>query len=125
MPIEHTQAYKAFLRGSGSETAKLYYLLDRIKETPNLTYLFEGVRYPWFDAYAAGTWILWHHHKKGEEAHGFLHKELSAYPTAGSSAIIELSDRSHHLAYPILINELDLLEETVKQGKMLQYRRRD
>ena len=115
LPIENTKAYQAFLLSSKSETAKLYYLLDRIKAAKDVTYRFEGSQYNYFEAYLAALWLLIYHYKRGEDAHSFIRKEIAAYAGFSESTTMNFPDGSYHLAYHVLINELDLLEETFKQ----------
>lgn len=115
-PIESTPAYENFLRSSKSETAKLYYLLDRIKDSKDLAYYFEGSRYSWMEAYAAGTWVLWRHYKKGENAKSFLRREVSRYPGPAQTAYIKFPDGLSHLTYHVLVNELELLDQTHPQN---------
>jgi len=116
LPIENTQAYQTFLNSSGSETAKLIYLGDRIKSAQNLSYYFEGTRYNWFEAYSGATWLLWQDHQHGEDAHSFIHREAIRFQNPTKPTTIEFPDRSRHLASEVLLNELDLLEDIIKQN---------
>lgn len=122
LPIQETQAYKTFLNSSGSETAKLIYLGDRIKSAQNLSYYFEGDRYNWFEAYSGATWLLWHDHERGEDAHSFIHKEAIRFQNPTKPTSIEFPDQSRHLASQVLLNELDLLEDTIKLDSSAQSR---
>ena len=115
VPIEKTKAYQAFLLSSKSETAKLYYLLDRIKAAKEVTYRFEGSQYNYFEAHLAALWLLIYHYKRGDDAHAFIRKEIAAFAGFSESTTMNFPDHSYHLAYHVLINELDLLEETFKQ----------
>ena len=113
--IELTPAFRNYLLSSKSESSKLHYLLDRIKDSREVTYLFEGNEHRWFEAYGAGVWILWHHYKKGEDARSFLRKEVSMHPDPNQTPYIQQPDGSSHMAYHVLLNELDLLDETYRQ----------
>lgn len=114
-PIEKTPAYENFLRSSKSEVDKLYYLLDRIRDSRSLIYIYEGDQYNWFEAYSTGVWVLWHHYRKGEDARSALRREVANY--SGDEAVyIKFQNESIHLAYRILLNELDLLDETYKRN---------
>ena len=115
--IQNTEAYEIFLRGSKSETAKLYYLVDRIKVAKDLHYLFEGGRYDSSDAEMGGMWAIWHHHQIGEGARAFIFEEVARFPADSRNCFIQFPDGSTELAYVVLLNELDLLEETLKQNE--------
>ena len=115
VPIQNTPAYQTYLLSSKSETAKLLYLGDRIKAEKNLTYWYLGSCYNWFEAYSAATWMFWQDHKMGEDARGFIRKEALRFQDPSKPATIEFPDRSTHIAFDILMNELDLLDETTKQ----------
>lgn len=114
LPIETTEAYQMFLDSSRSEAAKLDYLLQRIKTAQDLVYLHEGSPYNWLEAYRAGAWILRHHYERGEDARTFIRKEVWLYQTPGKPNAIKFPEGSIHLVYYVLLNELDLLEETLQ-----------
>lgn len=116
VPIQNTEAYQAFLTSSRSEAAKLDYLLQRIKSARDLVYHYDGEQYNWLEAYRAGSWILRHHYERGESARSFLLRETFLYQKPGKPNAVEFPDRSVHFDYHVLINELDLLEETVKEN---------
>lgn len=112
-PIQQTDAYKNFLKSSRSETAKLYYLLDRIKAARNLSYYFEGDRYNWLEAYMAATWLLWHHYDKNKNARDFVDEEIARYQMISKTTTIQFPNQSHHIAANVMVNELELLENTI------------
>jgi len=115
-PIQDTPAYKTFLNSSRSEAAKLSYVLDRIKAAKNLTYWFEGESYHWLEAYSGAVWLLWQDHKANEDAHSFIRKEALRFQNPTRPTLIQFPDRSRCLATQVLLNELDLLENAVKQN---------
>ncbi|MBI4358071.1 MAG: hypothetical protein HY584_02110 [Candidatus Omnitrophica bacterium] len=110
-PMQETEAYQSYLLSSKSEAAKLNYLLDRIKEAKELTYYHNGGRYSWLEAYRAGTWVVRHHYEKGEDARSFIRKETLLYEKSAKPNAIQFPDGSIHIAYFVLLNELDSLEE--------------
>ncbi len=114
IPIQNDQAYKTFLKSSRSETAKLIYVADRIKAARNLTYRYEGEFYNWLEAYSGAMWLLWQDHKAKEEAHAFVRKEALRLQNPKNPTVIQFPDKSTYPAPEILLNELDLLEDTVK-----------
>ena len=116
LPIQETEAYKIFLNSSKSETAKLSYLGDRIKSAKDLVYYFDGDRYNWLEAYSAGVWLLWQDHKIGEDAHSFIRREAIRFQNPTKPTAIQFPDRSRYLAAEVLLNELDLLEDTINQN---------
>ena len=114
VPIEPTAAYQMFLNSSQSEAAKLDYLLQRIKTAQDLVYLHEGSQYNWLEAYRAGSWLLRHHYERAENARHFIQKEVWRYQAPGKPNAIKFPEGSIHLLYYVLLNELDLLEETLQ-----------
>ena len=115
VPIEGTLAYQTFLLSSKSETAKLSFILDRMKAAPELKYHFEGIYYGWLEAYTGASWLLWHDHKAGEDAHAFILKEALRFHNPVKPTTILFPDKSQPLAAEVFINELDLLEETIQR----------
>ena len=116
VPIQDTEAYQTFIYSSQSEAAKLDYLLRRIKAAQDLVYYHNGGQHNWLEAYRAGSWVLRHHYKKSENARSFIRKEVLLYQEPGNPTAIKFPNGSIHLVYYILMNELDLLEGTVKQN---------
>ncbi|MBI4394747.1 MAG: hypothetical protein HY583_00975 [Candidatus Omnitrophica bacterium] len=115
LPIENTEAYKTFRLGPPTETEKLFYLLNRVKDARDVTYRFEDGWYTYFEAYPAALWLLVHHYERGETARFFIHKEFVAFHGVSESTTMHFPNGSYHLAYYVFLNELDLLEETLKR----------
>ena len=116
IPITDSKAYLTYLESSRDERAKLDYLVDRVRESKNTAFYFEGSQYDWTEACAAGNWLLWRRYKNGKNARSFL-KEIVGY-TPNQSAFIQPPDGPKCAAYPVLLNELDLLEES--NGKPME-----
>ena len=116
IPITNSKAYLAYLESSRDERAKLDYLLDRVRESKDTAFYFEGSQYGWTEACAAGNWLMWRRYKNGKDARSFL-KEIVGY-TPNQSAFIQPPDGPKCAAYPVLLNELDLLEES--NGKQME-----
>ena len=116
VPIQNIEAYQAFLHSSKSERAKLDYLLQRIKEAQGVEFYHGGERYNWTEAYEGARWIVEHHFEKGQNSHSFIKKEALFEQEPGKPNAVKFPDGSLHLDYYILANELDLLEETLKQN---------
>ena len=110
--IANSRAYTNFLDGSRTDRDKLCYLLDRIKDSRQLKYTYEGDNYGWVEAYAAGTWILWRHYEKGEDARAFLTRETD--PDPSQSAYLQHPGGKRVMVYDVLINELALLDQMLK-----------
>lgn len=115
IPLANSEAYAKFLESPRDERAKLDYLIDRVRESKNTTFYYEGSRYSWTEACAAGYWLLWRRYKNGQDARGFL-KDIVGY-TPNQSAFIDPPDGPMCAAYSVLMNELELLEKT--NGKSL------
>ena len=116
IPITNSKAYLTYLESSRNERAKLDYLLDRVRESKDTAFYFEGSQYGWTEACAAGNWLMWRRYKHGKDARSFL-KEIVGY-TPNQSAFIQPPDGPKCAAYPVLLNELDLLEES--NGKQME-----
>ena len=117
VPIQETEAYQAFLLSPRSEVDKLYYLGDRIraKASQDIVYIYEGGHYHWAEVYAGGIWLLWHDYKRGETARAFIYETSLRFERPGSRATLQLPDGSVHYAYDVTVNEMDLLEATIKE----------
>jgi hypothetical protein len=115
-PVQDTEAYQKFLESSRSEIDKLYYLGDRIraKTAQKNVYIYERDRYHWAEVYAGGIWCLWHYYKREKTAREFVRDISQRFERPGSRATVEFPDGSVHYAYQVTVNELDLLEETIK-----------
>ncbi len=111
--IADTEAYQQFCVGSGSETQKLYYLLERFKNASDCDFFFMGSRYSAQDVYFAGNWLLEHRYKTNQDARSFLKEQVSLFESPTAPLLIKLPDGSRHHAYSILLNELELLESSV------------
>lgn len=103
IPIHKSEAFRNYLESDRTEYDKLEYLLGRIKEAKDRAFYYEGNRYEWTEAYAAGQWVIWRRYKKGEDARSFLKKQT--YNT-----YIKPSNGSKELAFNVLMNELELIE---------------
>ena len=110
IPITNSKAYLTYLESPRDERAKLDYLLDRVRESKDTAFYFEGSQYGWTEACAAGNWLMWRRYKNGKDARLFL-KEIVGY-TPNQSAFIQPPDGQKCAAYPVLLNELDLLENS-------------
>jgi hypothetical protein len=110
IPLTQSEAYAKYLESPQDERAKLDYLIDRVRESKTTAFYYEGSRYGWTEACAAGHWLMWRRYKNGQNARGFL-KDIVGY-TPNQSAFIEPPDGPRCAAYPVLLNELELLEES-------------
>jgi hypothetical protein len=115
IPLQSSKAYTNYLQSTQNERAKLDYLLDRVRESKNTAFYFEGSQYGWTEACAAGNWLLFRRYEKGDDARTFLKKVVGYTPN--QSAFIQPPDGPKCADYPVLMNELELLEES--NGKRL------
>ena len=117
VPIQETDAYRAFLSSPRSEIDKLYYLGDRVKAkaAQGIVYIFEGDHYNWAEVYAGGIWYLWHDYKLEKAARAFMSETSRRFERAGSRVTLQYPDGSIHYAYDVAVNEMDLLEAAIKE----------
>lgn len=119
VPIEKTEAYQTFLTGPKDEISKQNYLFQRLKEpeAQKLSYYRDGVQYNWLQAYRGGKWLIRNRYEKGQDARSFIKNHAWHSEDTGQPYLVKYPDDSLHEGYYVLINELDLLEETAAARK--------
>lgn len=110
--IRATEAYQEFLRSGQTELDKERYLFKRVTEAKDLVYHRDGNTYGWVEAYRAGNWLMRNHYDKDADARSFVRDHVWKSASTGRPHLIEFPDGSIHVGYYVLLNELDLLEET-------------
>ena len=118
--IASSRAYTNFLNSSRTDRDKLCYLLDRIKDSRQLMYTYEGDHYGWVEAYAAGAWILWRHYETSEDARAFLTRETD--PDPSQSAYLQHRGGKRVMVYDVLMNELALLDQVLQRAPAVSAR---
>jgi len=118
VPIQDTEAYKMYAVTNGSEANKINYLFKRLQSAKDLVYYHDDGKYNWLEVYRAGKWLLRNRYRKGDDVRTFLRKDVWYSETTGKPLYIEFPDGSIHIAYYVLINEIDLLEETTKNKEV-------
>lgn len=117
VPIENTEAFKTFYASQRSEVQKQQYLFQRLKEAPkDLEYFHEGNWYGWLEAYRGGMWLVRNRYQKDQDTRDFLKKFVWRSETSRQLHLIRYPDGTVQVAYFVLLNELDLLEEKLKTG---------
>ena len=118
VPLENTEAYQSFLTSSRSEVDKQNYIFKRLKteEAQKLSYFHDGTWYSWLEAYRGGNWLIRNRYKKGQDARTFIKNYVWRSETTGKPHLIKYPDDSIQEAYYVLLNELDLLDETLARA---------
>jgi len=114
VPIQNTDAYKTFLSTPRSEVSEQTYMFSRLKLAKDLSFFHDGSWYTWLEAYRGGMWLMRNRYKKGQDTRTFLKNHVWRSEKTGTPHLIKYPDGSVHVAYYVLLNELDLLEETLK-----------
>lgn len=113
--IENTEAFQTYLRSPQAEASKQQYLFQRLKDaSKDIQYYHDGVWYNWLETYRAGMWLVRNKYQKGQDTREFL-KRYVWRSEAGKLHLVKFPDESVHIGYFILLNELDLLEETLRK----------
>lgn len=115
IPIHNTYAYRQFKSGSKTEASKLYYFLSRLYEMKDCSFRFLGKRYDSRDAYSGINWLITRRYQSGRSAREFLSEQIAHFEKPGAPLLIEFPDGSLHRVLPVVMNELDLLEETARR----------
>ncbi len=114
VPIINTEAYKTFLSTPRSQVSEQTYMFSRLKQAKDLSFFHDGSWYTWLEAYRGGMWLMRNRYKKGQDTRTFLKNHVWRSEKTGKPHLIKYPDGSVHVAYYVLLNELDLLEETLK-----------
>ncbi len=114
-PIEETAPYKEFLSSPRSEVNVQTYLFSRLKSAQDLSFYHDGSWYNWLEAYRGGMWLMRNRYQKGQDARTFIKNHVWRSEATGKPHLVKYPDGSIHEAYYVLLNELDLLDETLKR----------
>ena len=117
VPIYDTYAYHQFELGPKTESGKLSYFLSRFSEMKNCYFRFLGNRYGFQDAYFGANWLITRRYNGNQDARIFLREQITLFEKPSAPLLIEFPDGSLHRVLPIVTNELDLLEETIRKEK--------
>ena len=114
VPINNSEAYKTYLSTPRSDVSEQTYLFSRLKLAKDLSFYHDGNWYTWLEAYRGGMWLMRNRYKKGQATRTFLKNHVWHSEKTGKTHLVKYPNDSVHEAYYILLNELDLLEETLK-----------
>lgn len=120
VPITETDAYKTFLQTPRSEVSEQTYMFSRLKLAKDLSFYHDGSWYTWLEAYRGGMWLMRNRYKKGQDTRTFLKNYVWRSEKTGEPHLIKYPDGSVQVAYYVLLNELDLLEETLRNEPAAQ-----
>lgn len=111
-PINNTEAYETFIHAPHNEVSEQTYIFSRLKLARDLSFYHDGSWYNWLEAYRGGMWLMRNRYKKGQGTRDFLKNHVWRSEDTGKPHLVKYPDGSIHEAYYVLLNELDLLEET-------------
>ncbi len=112
VPIESTAPYQEYLHGRHTELDKQHYLFQRLKDSQNLEFYHDGSWYPVLEAYRGGMWLMRNRYQKGQDTRTFIRKYVERSEDTGQLHLVRYPDGTTQIGSYILLNELDLLEET-------------
>ena len=112
VPIDNDEAFQTYLKTSRSEVDKVNYLFKRVTSAKDLTYYHDDNTYTWLEAYRGGMWLLRNRYKGGMDARTFIRDHVWFSETSGKPHLVEFPDRTIQIGYYVLMNELELLEQT-------------
>jgi len=119
VPIDGTEAYQEYVKSPRSGVNRIHYLMRRLKETKDLEYYRDGSYYNWLQAYRGGMWLMRHRYQKGQSARDFIRLHVWRSESTGKPHLVRFPDGSIHIGYYILMNELDLLDDTMQKNEAL------
>ena len=114
IPVQGTEAYQSYLNSPRADVSQRTYIFSRLKLAKDLSFYHDGSWYNWLEAYRGGMWLMRNRYKKGQDSRTFLKKYVWKSEDTGKPHLVKYPDSSVHEAYYVLLNELDLLEETVR-----------
>lgn len=114
-PITNSPAYQQFKFSSQSELEKLYYFRARLVELDGFYFRMQGGRYTIEDAQYGTTWLISHRYTDNESARKFIEEQLIPFETPAQPLLIEFPNGSLQRVVPVALNELELLEDTIKK----------
>lgn len=114
-PTMDTESYKTFAQSQRGPVQEQQYFFQRLKEAPkDLQYYHDGNWYSWVEAYRGGMWLVRNRYEKGQDTRTFLKKYVLRSEGKKELHLIKYPDGSVQIAYDVLLNELDWLEEKKK-----------
>jgi len=114
-PTVETESYKTFIQSQRGPVQEQQYFFQRLKEAPkDLQYYHDGNWYGWVEAYRGGMWLVRNRYEKGQDTRTFLKKYVLRSEGKKELHLIKYPDGSVQIAYDVLLNELDWLEEKTK-----------
>jgi hypothetical protein len=117
LSVQDSEAYQAFINTQASEIDRIHYLMKRLRENKDLEYYHDGAYYNWLEAYRGGMWLMRNRYKKDLDALSFIRDYVWRSETTGDPHLVRYPDGSVHVGYYILLNELNLLEATLKRKR--------
>lgn len=124
VPIENTDAYKQYLQSARTDVDKQNYIFQRLRtpEAQKLSYWHDGSWYTWLEAYRGGQWLIRNRYQKGQDAKTFLQKHVRYSEDTGKPHLVKYPDGTVQEAYFVLLNELELLDDTLAKDPNAQKR---
>jgi len=108
--IAATPAFKALSNTPKDEVHKILYLMARLKDAKDLSYLHEGSWYNSLQAFRGGMWLLRNRYETDQTVTDFIRKHVWRSEGTGQRHLVKYPDGSLQDGYYVLLNELALLE---------------
>ena len=112
LPIEKTEAYQNYVKSARTDVDRQRYLFERLKSSEGLEFFHDGSWYNSVQAYRGGMWLMRNRYKKGQDTREFIMKYIDRSETSGKLRVIKYPDGTLQQGSAVLLNELDLLEDT-------------
>jgi len=114
VPVENTEAFQTYLHSERTDVDQQRYLFQRLKDATDLEFLHDGNWYNGLQAYRGGMWLMRNRYEKGQDARQFIRRNV-AFSDQGKPHVVKYPDGSLQDGASVLINELDLLEESASK----------
>ncbi len=113
-PLRESEAFKQYQKRHQSELSKLIYLIDRYKDT-KVQVLYDGAYYDTDIAVRIVRWFLGQNYKNGQTSREWIERYATTTIMYGTPIFFKLPDGTLRLARDLFWEELQALEEAMKQ----------
>lgn len=114
--IVETEAFQTFLSSPQKEANKIAYIFERLENAKGLIFYRDGIPYEPAEVKQGGKWLYKNQYREGQSAAEFIKENVWNSPSTGKPYYIATLDGNYHIGYYVLMNELELLEQTLRQS---------
>ena len=115
VPLSKTEAYQTYIHSKHTEVDKQRFLFQRLKEAESLQFFHNGSWYNSLEAYRGGMWLMREKYQAGQDSREFIKKYVDRSEDTNQLHLAKYPDGSLQVGSYVLLNELDLLEETARK----------